>query len=65
MRVCHVHLASKQQSWSHINQGACAFRFFYGVMRNQTGTAERIVHAKEPQKVPVVPRLAVQFRDVV
>ena len=31
VRAYQVHLASKQQSWSHINQVACALRFFYGV----------------------------------
>jgi integrase/recombinase XerD len=54
VRAYQVHLASKQQSWSHINQVACALRFFYGVTLGQTDTAERIVRAKEPQKLPVV-----------
>jgi len=54
VRAYQVHLASKQQSWSHINQVACALRFFYGVTLGQTDAAERIVHAREPQKLPVV-----------
>lgn len=54
VRAYQVHLASKQQSWSHINQVACALRFFYGVTLGQSDVAERIVHAREPQKLPVV-----------
>ena len=54
VRAYQVHLASKQQSWSHINQVACALRFFYGVTLGQGQTADRIVRAREPQKLPVV-----------
>ena len=54
VRAYQVHLASKQQSWSHINQVACALRFFYGVTLGQGQTANRIVRAREPQKLPVV-----------
>jgi hypothetical protein len=54
VRAYQVHLASKQQAWSHINQVACALRFFYGVTLGQTDAAERIVHTREPQKLPVV-----------
>lgn len=54
VRAYQVHLASKQQSWSHINQVSCALRFFYGITLGQTDAAERIIRAKEPQKLPVV-----------
>jgi site-specific recombinase XerD len=54
VRAYQVHLASKRQSWSHINQVACALRFFYGVTLGQADAAERIARAKEPQKLPVV-----------
>ena len=32
----------------------CALRFFYGVTLGWTHTLERIVAAREPQKLPVV-----------
>lgn len=54
VRAYQVHLASKQQSWSHINQVSCALRFFYGVTLGRADAAERIVRAREPQKLPIV-----------
>lgn len=32
----------------------CALRFFYGVTLGRTAVLERIVAAREPQKLPVV-----------
>src|SRR5271167_4210153 len=48
-----LHLIA-QRSWSHINQTVCALRFFYGVTLGRTDALERIVAAREPQKLPVV-----------
>src|SRR5271155_3622866 len=31
VRAYQLHLVAKNHSWSHINQVACALRFFYGV----------------------------------
>ena len=31
VRAYQLHLIAKKRSWSHINQTACALRFFYGV----------------------------------
>src|SRR5271167_4375415 len=31
VRAYQLHLVAKNLSWSHINQVACALRFFYGV----------------------------------
>jgi hypothetical protein len=31
VRAYQLHLIARQRSWSHINQTACALRFFYGV----------------------------------
>src|SRR4051795_4631458 len=31
VRAYQLHLIAQKRSWSHINQVACALRFFYGV----------------------------------
>ena len=31
VRACQLHLIGQKYSWSHINQVACALRFFYGI----------------------------------
>ena len=54
VRAYQLHLIAQQRSWSHINQTVCAFRFFYGVTLGRTDALERIVAAREPQKLPVV-----------
>src|SRR6478752_10304840 len=54
VRAYQLHLIARQRSWSHINQTVCALRFFYGVTLGWTGAFERIVAAREPQKLPVV-----------
>ena len=54
VRAYQLHLIAQQRSWSHINQVVCALRFFYGVTLGWTDAFERIVAAREPQKLPVV-----------
>jgi hypothetical protein len=51
---CQLHLIEQKFSWSHINQVACALRFFYGITLGQKDPFERIVCGKEPEKVPPV-----------
>jgi len=54
VRAYQLHLIAQKRSWSHINQVACALRFFYGITLNQSEAFERIVTGREPQKLPVV-----------
>jgi hypothetical protein len=54
VRAYQLHLIAQQRSWSHINQVVCALRFFYGVTLGWADAFERIVAAREPQKLPVV-----------
>jgi site-specific recombinase XerD len=54
VRAYQLHLIAQQRSWSHINQTVCALRFFYGVTLGRTDALERIVAAREPQKLLVV-----------
>ena len=54
VRAYQLHLIAQKRSWSHINQVACALRFFYGVTLDQSEAFERIVTGREPQKLPVV-----------
>jgi hypothetical protein len=49
-----IHLAGLGWSWSHINQVSCALRFFFGVTLGRPEAFDRIISAKEPQKLPVV-----------
>jgi integrase/recombinase XerD len=49
-----LHLIGQKYSWSHINQVACALRFFYGITLGQKEAFERIVTGKEPEKLPPV-----------
>ena len=42
VRAYQLHLIKQKRSWSHINQVACALRFFYGVTLGQTEAFERI-----------------------
>src|SRR3954447_23911248 len=43
-------------SWGAMNSGimVCALRFYYGVTLGQANLPERIPHAREPRKLPVV-----------
>jgi len=54
VRAFQVHLVSKGISWSGLNQAVCALRFFYGVTLGAAEIPERIPHAREPRKLPVV-----------
>ena len=54
VRAYQLHLIDQKYSWSHINQVACALRFFYGITLGQKEAFERIVAGKEPQKLPPV-----------
>ena len=39
VRAFQLHLIAQKRSWSHINQTACALRFFYGA--RQSGPVDR------------------------
>ena len=54
VRTYQLHLISERRSWSHVNQAVCALRFFYGITLGRTDAIERIVAAREPQRLPVV-----------
>jgi integrase/recombinase XerD len=67
VRAYQLHLIAKKRSWSHINQAACALRFFYGVTLGQKEAIERIVNGREPEKLPPVlgPEEIVRFLEAV
>ena len=54
VRAYQLHLVERKYSWTHINQVACALRFFYGITLGQKEAFERIVSGKEPEKLPPV-----------
>ena len=54
VRAYQLHLVAQKRSWSHINQVACALRFFYGITLGQKEAFERIVSGREPKKLPPV-----------
>jgi integrase/recombinase XerD len=54
VRAYQLHLVAQKNSWSHINQVACALRFFYGITLGQKEAFERIVNGREPEKLPPV-----------
>src|SRR5215831_18994219 len=54
VRAYQLHLIGQKYSWSHINQVACALRFFYGITLDQREAFERIVTGKHPEKLPPV-----------
>jgi integrase/recombinase XerD len=54
VRAFQVHLVAGGISWPALNQTVCALRFFYGVSLGQADLPERIAHAREPRKLPVV-----------
>jgi integrase/recombinase XerD len=54
VRAYQLHLVGQKYSWSHINQVACALRFFYGITLGQKEAIERIVTGKDPEKLPPV-----------
>src|ERR1700747_1763633 len=54
VRAYQLHLVERKYSWTHINQVACALRFFYGITLGQKEAFERIVAGREPEKLPPV-----------
>jgi site-specific recombinase XerD len=54
VRAFQVHLVGGGMSWPALNQTVCALRFLYGVTLRQAELPDRIVYAREPQKLPVV-----------
>ena len=54
VRSYQLHLIAQKRSWSHVNQAACALRFFYGVTMGQQEAFERIVNGREPEGLPLV-----------
>lgn len=54
VRAFQLHLIAQHRSWSHINQTVSALRFFFGVTLGQSDAYERIIAAREPQRLPVV-----------
>jgi integrase/recombinase XerD len=54
LRAYQLHLIERKYSWTHINQVACALRFFYGITLGQKEALERIVAGKAPEKLPPV-----------
>src|SRR5437016_12967516 len=54
VRAYQLHLIAQKRLWSHINQVACALRFFYGVTLGQSEAFERIVGGQKPDKLPLV-----------
>ena len=54
VRAFQVHLVAGGMSWPALNQTVCALRFLYGVTLARAEVPERIAHAREPQKLPVV-----------
>ena len=54
IRAYQLHLVDRKYSWSHINQVACALRFFCGITLCQKEAFERIVAGKEPEKLPPI-----------
>ena len=54
VRAFQVHLVAGGMSWPALNQTVCALRFFFGVTLGRADLPERIPHAREPRKLPVV-----------
>ena len=54
VRSYQLHLVGRNYSWTHVNQVACALRFFYGITLGQKEAFERIVNGREPEKLPPV-----------
>jgi integrase/recombinase XerD len=54
VRAFQVHLVAGGMSWPALNQTVCALRFFFGVTLGRADLPERIPHAREPRRLPVV-----------
>jgi integrase len=67
VRAYQLHLIAQKRSWSHMNQTACALRFFYGVTLGRQEAFERIVNGREPERLPPVltPEEVARFLEAV
>jgi integrase/recombinase XerD len=54
VRAYQLHLISRGIAWSSVNQVTCALRFFFGTTLGRGDIVERIVHARQARKLPVV-----------
>ena len=54
VRAFQGHLVAGGMSWPALNQTVCALRFFFEVTLGRADLPERIPHAREPRKLPVV-----------
>jgi site-specific recombinase XerD len=54
VRNYQLYLIKQKRSWGHINQVACALRFFYGVTLARAEAFDRIVGGHKPDKLPLV-----------
>jgi integrase/recombinase XerD len=54
VRAYQLHLIAQRRSWSHVNQTVSALRFFFGVTLGRPDANERVIAAREPQRLPVV-----------
>jgi integrase/recombinase XerD len=54
VRNYQLYLIKQKRSWGHINQVACALRFFYGVTLGRAEAFDRIVGGHKPDKLPLV-----------
>ena len=54
VRAYQLHVIAQKRSGSHMNQTACALRFFYGVTLGRQEAFEPIVNSREPEKLPPV-----------
>src|SRR3954469_4038159 len=54
VRAYQLHLIAQRRSWSHVNQTVSALRFFFGVTLGRPDANERIIAAREPQRLPMV-----------
>ena len=50
VRAYQLHLIAERYSWTHVNQVACALRFFFGVTLGRTEAAERIAAARRGER---------------
>jgi integrase/recombinase XerD len=54
VRAYQLYLIDRKYSWQHINQVACALRFFYGVTLGRTEAFVRIVGGRTPLRLPAI-----------
>ena len=54
VRAYQMHLVERGIAWPTLNATACALRFSYGVTLGRADVPERMAHARELRKLPVV-----------